>query len=68
MAKRFKAHLVVPSDMPHSGDQMPVEGLHATHDRALKAGIDAAVAQGLIVVTEVEAEQEVKRSWVEKKS
>lgn len=65
MAKRFKAYVVVPSDVPHSSEREKVDGLFPTHDRALKAGIDAAVAAGLIVVEEVDAKQKVTREWVE---
>lgn len=66
MAKRFKATLRVPSEVPHSSEDWPVGGLHATRERALKAGVDEALKQGLIVVNEVEVEQKVTRQWVEK--
>lgn len=67
MAKRFKTTLRVPSEVPNSSEDWPVSGLHPTRDRALKAGIDEALKQGVIVVEEVEVEQKVTRQWVEKK-
>ncbi len=64
MAKRFKFRVKV--DAWNDGEDDLRDGiLYPTHDKALKAGIHAAVTEGIIVVEEAEAKQKVKREWVE---
>ena len=66
MAKRYRARVEAPNEVYDDG-KVERGGLKATHDRALKDGIDMAVRMGVIVVEEVEVEQKVTREWVEKK-
>lgn len=63
MAKRFRSKVNLPGD---PSETVEGEVLHATRDRALKEGIDTALREGVIEVLEVEAEQKVRREWVEK--